>query len=137
MTDLTGLDPRQLQAEHLGRLLINPTQALTEAVPKALRTLDTIEVTIARMKADGTTDAAPHWRERKYLYLIHPMVNGERRREYIGADENKIQIALRRIERFKKVKQYEQDLAGYYRRCRQAVRLLEEALALLKPPDGW
>jgi hypothetical protein len=54
---------------------------------------------LRRLESLGMTDATPHYREGKYLYLIHPMVNGERVREYIGADPKRIETALAMVER--------------------------------------
>jgi len=57
------------------------------------------------LEAAGVTEATPHWRKRngepKYLYLIHPQTNGQRVREYVGADPDKVQEALARVERYK------------------------------------
>lgn len=47
----------------------------------------------------GYCDAKPYYRDEKYFYLIYPMKNGERKREYIGSDPEKIQDALDKIER--------------------------------------
>ncbi len=51
------------------------------------------------LKSAGLIYAKPHYRQGKYLYLIYPMKDGERRREYIGADPKKIQEALQAINR--------------------------------------
>jgi len=51
------------------------------------------------IKRLGIVEATPYYRDGKYLYLIYPMVNGERKREYIGGDPEKIQDALDKIER--------------------------------------
>lgn len=61
----------------------------------ALRALDAYR---AECKADlaklielGTVRASEHWRDGKYLYLIHPTDSaGQRKREYIGADPDRI-----------------------------------------------
>ncbi len=47
----------------------------------------------------GIIYAKPHYRQGKYLYLIYPMKDGERRREYIGADPQKINEALQAVNR--------------------------------------
>lgn len=58
----------------------------------------------------GIINAAPHWREKKYLYLVHPFgaftkqVDGAtvpfRKREYIGLESSKTIDALEKIERY-------------------------------------
>lgn len=50
----------------------------------------------------GWCDAKPYYRDNKYLYLIYPMQDGERKREYIGSNPEAIEEALARIERMDK-----------------------------------
>ena len=45
-----------------------------------------IHARMHELKRAGLIYAKPHYRQGKYLYLIYPMKDGERRREYIGAD---------------------------------------------------
>ena len=40
-----------------------------------------------------------HWREGRYLYLVHPQHDGERKREYVGTDPKKIKAAQDAIAR--------------------------------------
>jgi len=47
----------------------------------------------------GLKYATPHYRAERYLYLIHPQHDGERIREYVGADPAKITAALDAINR--------------------------------------
>ncbi|NMG45543.1 hypothetical protein GPA22_17655 [Aromatoleum toluvorans] len=55
---------------------------------------------LAALIALGTTRATAHWREGKYLYLIHPTdSSGHRKREYIGTDPTKIANAQAAIAR--------------------------------------
>ena len=42
------------------------------------------------LQTAGLTYAAEHWRDGKYLYLIHPSRDGQRERKYVGADPAKI-----------------------------------------------
>lgn len=51
------------------------------------------------MQKAGLKYATPHYRAERYLYLIHPQHNGERIREYVGADPAKISTALDAINR--------------------------------------
>lgn len=51
------------------------------------------------MQKAGLKYATPHYRAERYLYLIHPQHNGERIREYVGADPAKIAAALDAINR--------------------------------------
>jgi hypothetical protein len=70
-----------------------------------------LENEIYRLRRLGVVDAKPHYRDGKYLYLIYPMVDGERKREYIGADPEKIQEALDKIERKDQIADLENKLA--------------------------
>lgn len=45
--------------------------------------------------------AGTYWRDDKYLYIIYPSENGQRKREYIGADPEKVAEALAPIRRHK------------------------------------
>lgn len=54
---------------------------------------------LARLDAAGRIYATPHWRDGRYLYLIYPTDGaGSRRREYVGADPDKIKAALAGVE---------------------------------------
>jgi len=57
--------------------------------------------TIAQLTQKGCLDASEHWRDGKYLYLIFPMKNGVRRRDYIGSHPLRIEEAREKIENFK------------------------------------
>lgn len=56
---------------------------------------------IAALEKKGIVNAAPSWRSKKYFYLVHPMVKGERKKEYIGSDAAKIKEAEQKIENYK------------------------------------
>ena len=45
-------------------------------------------------------NAGLHWRSGKYLYLIHPAKQGQRKREYIGSDPDKIATAEAAVSNF-------------------------------------
>lgn len=56
---------------------------------------------IAALERAGIVNATPFLNKGKYLYLSYPMHRGVRRREYIGADQDRIAEVLAKIERFK------------------------------------
>ncbi len=58
---------------------------------------------IDNLKEQGMINASPWWKQGKYLYLVHPMTNGHRKREYIGCDSFIIKEALAKIERWKEL----------------------------------
>jgi len=51
------------------------------------------------IKRAGLIYATEHWREGRYLYLVHPQHDGERKREYVGTDPKKIKAAQDAIAR--------------------------------------
>lgn len=80
------------------------------AIPQRIATLRTLHEALYQeqqaLYLAGLIEAHPYWHQGKYLYLIHPMKNGLRKREYIGADPRKLSqalIALRRATRYKKI----------------------------------
>ena len=52
-----------------------------------------------QLKRAGLVYATEHWREGRYLYLVHPQHDGERKREYVGTDPKKIKAAQDAIAR--------------------------------------
>jgi len=82
------------------------TKQLRQLANSVPRLIDKIDVELQdvsrRMKAlerAGLIYASEHWREEKYLYLIYPMREGDRRRVYIGADAERVAAARAGIER--------------------------------------
>ena len=60
--------------------------------------LENIDTELMTLEFTDRANATEYWREDKYLYLIHSTdENGERKREYIGADPVKIEQAQYRI----------------------------------------
>lgn len=64
----------------------------------AAREMLELEQQVHAIEEQGMTDATPWWKGGKYLVLVHPQTNGERVREYVGADPSKVQVALCKIE---------------------------------------
>lgn len=85
--------------------LINQLSRLAAGVVSALdaakQTRAALAGEIAALERAGIVNATPFWNKGKYLYLSYPMHRGVRRREYIGADQDKIAGMLAKIERFK------------------------------------
>lgn len=79
---------------------------LAAQLPRIIDALEgewnTVNQRMKALQAQGLIYAAEHWRESKYLYLIYPMHEGKRRREYIGAHADRIAAARAGIERAKK-----------------------------------
>lgn len=78
-------------AGHRGQSILQAPAAVQALLEKRRAILEEME----RLEAQGLTDANPHWREGKYLYLIHPtQPDGSRRREYVGNDPERVGPAL-------------------------------------------
>jgi len=68
-----------------------------------LAAIQKVSVNTSRMKVlddAGRIYATPHWRDGKYLYLLHPGrdQDGKRVREYIGANSDRIKETLQKVE---------------------------------------
>jgi hypothetical protein len=70
-----------------------------------------LERQVQEVETQGMTDAVPWWKDGKYLVMVHPQTNGERVREYIGANPSKVQVALLKIENKKRYAELSQQLA--------------------------
>ena len=90
---------------------------------------DELQKKIDHIEQLGWVDAKPHYRNGKYLYLIYPMVDGERRREYIGANSVKIQEALARIDRKEKYWELNKQLGILERYISQVKQSLVNAIS--------
>lgn len=90
------------------------------------------EQEMAALKTAGVKYATPHYRAGRYLYLIHPQKDGERVREYIGADPEKITAALDAINR---AHQYDQ-LAETLKRDQQKTGSIQYYLDMAIKASG-
>ena len=86
-------------AEDLAAKMLAEASKLPELIESFARKYREIMTRMQELKRAGLIYAKPHYRQGKYLYLIYPMKDGERRREYIGADPEKIEVALQAINR--------------------------------------
>ena len=82
---------------------VKQLNTLAAALPGVIAKLDaelaTAQKRMAQLKRDGLVYATEHWREGRYLYLVHPQHDGERKREYVGTDPKKIKAAQDAIAR--------------------------------------
>lgn len=73
-------------------------------------THDSLNEKIAKLEKEGVVNASPHWKDGKYLVLVHPdgaftkIVDGKevpyRKREYIGLESEKTDEALAKLARY-------------------------------------
>lgn len=82
---------------------VKQLNTLAAALPGVITKLDaelaTAQKRMAQLKRAGLIYATEHWREGRYLYLVHPQHDGERKREYVGTDPKKIKAAQDAIAR--------------------------------------
>ena len=86
-----------MDVEDLADRMRAEASKLPELIESLSRNYREITTRMNELKRAGLIYAKPHYRQGRYLYLIYPMKDGERRREYIGADPEKIQEALQAI----------------------------------------
>lgn len=102
----------------------------------AQQTFAALKAKIEALEEAGIANASPSYRDGKYLYLIFPMVDGERKREYIGADPEKIAAALARIERNKQHSALTAELQRYDAGFSRAAWQLRDLVDTTKPPKS-
>lgn len=100
-------------------------------VARATRLADLHE-RMSQLKQAGLIYAAAHWREGKYLYLVHPVKkSGERKREYVGNDPAKIEEAKAALERAKQYDELEAKSGDLERQLMEVRRYLQNAISHL------
>ena len=99
--------------------------------------MDAMAIRMAGLKDAGLVYASEHWRkdnegEPRYFYLIYPQKQGEqRRREYVGCDQRKIEQARAGIARAKEYDVLSGSLAKLSRCAQRASNSLQEARSFL------
>lgn len=99
--------------------------------------MDAVAIRMAGLKDAGLVYASEHWRkdnegEPRYFYLIYPQKQGEqRRREYVGCDQRKIEQARAGIARAKEYDVLSGSLAKLSRCAQRASNSLQEARSFL------
>ena len=99
--------------------------------------MDAVAIRMTGLKDAGLVYASEHWRkdhegEPRYFYLIYPQKQGEqRRREYVGCDQQKIDQARAGIARAKEYDELNCSLAKLSRCAQRASNSLREARSFL------
>jgi len=99
--------------------------------------MDAVAIRMAGLKNAGLVYASEHWRkdqegEPRYFYLIYPQKQGEqRRREYVGCDQRKIDQARAGIARAKEYDELNGSLTKLSRCAQRASNSLREARGFL------
>jgi len=84
------------------------------------------------LKKQGLIFANPHWRDKKYLYLLYPSQSGQqRRREYVGTDPAKIEEAEESMRRAKDYATLERELQALQKVASEGRLRVQSAIAAL------
>ncbi len=101
-------------------------------LPKKISTLQAQYEALSKQKHSlletGVIDATPYWHQGKYLYLIYPMKDGKRRREYVGANQQKCATVIATIRRAQRYQQIEVRLQHLETQLREAMFLVDRLL---------
>lgn len=96
---------------------------------------------IARLTAEGTSSGKEYWMKSKpnskgevkeTLYILYPMKNGKRRKEYIGRNPVNIKKAQDRLARYAKRKELTRTMLKLERDQSEIREKVQEALNLTK-----
>ncbi len=76
----------------------------------------------------GIVEGTPSFQQGKYLYVIGPMRNGKRRRDYIGSDNQKIAAALAKLERHQEFLKHFSTLNSLERQAEKMLYILNQLI---------
>lgn len=92
-----------------------------------------ISATMENLKYAGLIYARTHWREQKYFYLIYPTdSSGNRKREYIGTNAEKIKTSQDAIARAHEYDRLAADLARIEKRLNEARQHIMRAMSEIR-----
>ena len=81
--------------------IIGKLHQIEQQIRKNAATIDELERKIIDLRELGTINASLHYKAGRYLYLIHPTdESGDRVRQYVGAQPEKIREAQESINRY-------------------------------------
>jgi hypothetical protein len=115
-----------LKLQAMATQLVNNLYQAADHIASLQAQLDTLA-------AAGMTTAAPTYRAGKYLYLVSPMIDGQRKREYIGNDPERIAAALEMIERQHQHDQLKARLDAYTSQLNRATWQLRDMVDSTNP----
>lgn len=121
--------------------LIANVEELASQVPALISAhkadLASKQKTMKELQKAGLTYAAEHWRDGKYLYLIHPSRDGQRERKYVGADPAKIKEAQASIRRAGEYDALSREAVKIEAKLHQTGDRLRDAVAVLTGKRAW
>jgi len=125
-----GLQDKTAVQISLQRLEMN-----LSVLPKKISTLHARYEALSKQKhtllETGIIDATPYWHQGKYLYLIYPMKDGKRQREYVGADQRKCAPVMAALRRAQRHQQIEVRLQHLETQLREAMFLVDRLLWMM------
>lgn len=108
-------------------------QAAADYIDTTQEQIALLTTRVKDLETLGVSDASEYWREGKYLYLISPMNNGHRRRQYIGSNPQKVQEALDSIDRFKSRRQVLEQRSQLLAELQRILHRINDLLWLRRP----
>lgn len=105
--------------------------ALPGVIDRLGAELQTISKRMAALKRAGLCYASLYCREGKYVYLNHPIENGNRKREYVGTDQRKIEAAKKSIARGVEYAELSKQLKMLESRLNNGQKSLNDAIKAL------
>lgn len=116
---------------------LTTTADIDDAVQKAFHRLTNLHIKATRLKSLDPVRATPYYHKDshgvpRYLWLIHPQKNGQRKREYIGSKPDKIAAALARVQAHKDLVEAQRQTADIRTRLDLVTRYLAAALRTAK-----
>lgn len=119
---------------------MNNLERIFSRLDKIKREFKRLEKKHAELKLDqerlesesNYTDVRERWRSGKYLYLVHPMINGKRDQTYIGSDPEKIEAARAAQERGRAVRENDMEISRIHMKISITNENLEQIEAILE-----
>lgn len=86
--------------------IIATLRQIEQQIREKAERIEELEGKIQALKALGTVNASLHYKAGRYLYLIHPThESGDRIRQYVGAQPEKIKEAQESVNRYHEVQE--------------------------------
>lgn len=116
--------------------IISKLRQIEQQIREKAERIAALEGQISRLEQLGTVNASLHYKAGRYLYLIHPThESGDRVRQYVGAQPEKIRAAQESVNRYHEAQALRQQLAQENGKMSQADYQMDEISRRLK--QNW
>lgn len=116
--------------------IIGKLRQIEQQIRKKTERIAELEGKIRALEALGTVNASLHYKTGRYLYLIHPThESGDRVRQYVGAQPEKIREAQKAVNRYHEAQELRQQLAKESGKMSQTDYQMDEISRRLK--QNW